>query len=1004
MGATNVNAMTPNSLSFTPTSATFAVTTPTGGVANAQAMASTSIQVGDNQGGSGVSKGDILKLTGTNQMPTNATITVNNSGIFNLDVGSQTAGILTLSGGNITATTGLLTLGGNVVGQHNQANQTPGRIFANMSLGRSSAALTRIFDISPGTLPGTDPANMVISGVISGPNHGLRMNDLDLETVSDGVMRFTGNNTYTGTTQVTLGTLLVDGSQPNSAVTVDGGTLGGIGTTGAVTVTSGTVSPGSSKGVLTTAGGLNMNAGGTLRIEVTGTTTPGTDYDRYVVTGALAIGASTILRLDVAGAGALTDNQLINGIVTYGSRTGTFAPTNVQFVNNPNNFQAILAYTANDIDLTLSGAATHVSFTGPSIVTAGQINNYTVTALNVFENTALAYTGTIHFTSNDPQADLPDDSTLTNGTQAFAFELRTAGLNKTLTATDSNVTALTGTVNVTVLPGPTTHYGINTLSTTTAGNAFVLGVTALDAFENTATNYTGTLNFTSSDPLAGLSPDSSLTNGVGFFAAILNTVGIQTLTVTDITTPTLQTTSNDINVVAAKATHFVFSSFPASPGAGDEFSMTVSARDQFNNTVPTYTGTVHFTSSDGGAVLPPNATLSSGVGSFDFTLKATGSQSITASDVTTPTIAGTQFFNVTGGAATHLFVSAPVSTVAGDAKVFTVTAQDQFDNTVPSYQGLVNFSTNDPQAFLQTSGSLTNGVGFFAVDSQDVGIPDDHGDGRCLRPASDGTSNNVNVAVAALHHFGFSGLPVNAITGTSFGFTVAAQDAFNNTVPTYNGTVQFTSNDSGGPALPPNSTLTAGSGTFNATFKTPGNRTLTATDISTPSITGTSAVILTRGLVVTGTTPTVNGFSADFNKPFSIGLPGSRILNLYDAVDAFGPSDVLLGRNAVQTITFNSVPNNTTFTLAFLASTTGPITYVTSAATLQTNIQNALNALGTVGVGNSLVTALSSTSVTVMFQGAQGFQSGSEHDIESGFNRRDRDHGGHQQPARQRGG
>ena len=82
-----------------------------------------------------------------------------------------------------------------------------------------------------------------------------------------------------------------------------------------------------------------------------------------------------------------------------------------------------------------------------------------------------------------------------------------------------------------------------------------------------------------------------------------------------------------------------------------------------------------------------------------------------------------------------------------------------------------------------------------------------------------------------------------------------------------------------------------------------------------------------------------------------------------------------LARNAIQTITFNSFANNSTFTLTFLGSTTGPITYVnTSAATLQTNIQNALNALSSVGVGNSLVTALNSTSVSVMFQGALGFQ------------------------------
>ena len=37
-----------------------------------------------------------------------------------------------------------------------------------------------------------------------------------------------------------------------------------------------------------------------------------------------------------------------------------------------------------------------------------------------------------------------------------------------------------------------------------------------------------------------------------------------------------------------------------------------------------YTGTVHFTSSDGAAVLPANSTLTNGVGTFSVTLKTAG--------------------------------------------------------------------------------------------------------------------------------------------------------------------------------------------------------------------------------------------------------------------------------------------------------------------------------------------------------------------------------------------
>ena len=67
---------------------------------------------------------------------------------------------------------------------------------------------------------------------------------------------------------------------------------------------------------------------------------------------------------------------------------------------------------------------------------------------------------------------------------------------------------------------------------------------------------------------------------------------------------------------------------PASATAGTGFSFTVTAQDQFNNTATGYTGTAHFSSSDGQAVLPANSTLTSGTGSFLATLKTAGSQTI----------------------------------------------------------------------------------------------------------------------------------------------------------------------------------------------------------------------------------------------------------------------------------------------------------------------------------------------------------------------------------------
>ena len=164
-------------------------------------------------------------------------------------------------------------------------------------------------------------------------------------------------------------------------------------------------------------------------------------------------------------------------------------------------------------------------------------------------------------------------------------------------------------------------------------------MTAKDADNNTTTGYTGTVHFTSSDTAAVLPANATLTAGVGTFSATLKTAGSQTLTATDTMSGTLAGSSGAVNVTLAAATHFAVSA-RASATAGSAFTFTVTAKDANNNTATGYTGTVHFTSSDTAAVLPANATLTAGVGTFSATLKTAGSQTLTATDTVSGTLAG----------------------------------------------------------------------------------------------------------------------------------------------------------------------------------------------------------------------------------------------------------------------------------------------------------------------------------------------------------------------------
>lgn len=83
-----------------------------------------------------------------------------------------------------------------------------------------------------------------------------------------GVLRLTGNNTYTGNTTLLGGILRVDGSITSSSVLIGrGATLSGVGYVGN-TINYGTISPGNSVGTLTIVGDYRQMAGSNYLVDI----------------------------------------------------------------------------------------------------------------------------------------------------------------------------------------------------------------------------------------------------------------------------------------------------------------------------------------------------------------------------------------------------------------------------------------------------------------------------------------------------------------------------------------------------------------------------------------------------------------------------------------------------------------------------------------------------------------------------------------------------------------
>ena len=235
-------------------------------------------------------------------------------------------------------------------------------------------------------------------------------------------------------------------------------------------------------------------------MQIAAFTTPGAGYDQLNLgAGVLTLGGSSVLTLDLAG---LTTSGTVNNLITYGSETGAFSAVNL--IDNPNNFQAVLTYTASGLNVSIVAPATHFQVTGLSgSVTAGTPLSVTVTALDASNNVALLYTGTVQFTTTDPslQAIVPANYIFTtgaNGAHTFTglTTLVTAG-NQTVTATDT-ANSLVGTSGaVTITPATASQLLITTQpsSTATAGVAFAAQpvVAEDDPFGNIVNDSTHTL-------------------------------------------------------------------------------------------------------------------------------------------------------------------------------------------------------------------------------------------------------------------------------------------------------------------------------------------------------------------------------------------------------------------------------------------------------------------------------------------------------------------------------
>jgi hypothetical protein len=374
--------------------------------------------------------------------------------------------------------------------------------------------------------------------------------------------------------------------------------------------------------------------------------------------------------------------------------------TNGQATNVPITLTLAQTATLNAVDVTNGyaaiassslvvnpGATTQYEVSAATPQTAGTAFNVTVAALDAFGNT------------NTTDSSTPVTLGSSTGSPTFSVNPQTlsAGLftvsatddvaeNMTITATDGNGTNGVSS-SITVRPAALNHFAISAITSPQTAGTPITGVTltAQDVYNNTATNFTGTVAYSGTAGVTGTSV--AFTAGVLSGASVTPTVAGSSETL--VVTGSGDTGTATFNVIpgAVSAAQSVISANPTSVTAGGSSTITVTEKDANGNQENPANGGVEVA-----PVLSVPSPSSLGTltdnGNGTFTASLTTSTStanspvVVSGTINSVAIGTTASVALTPGTVDHYVVTASSPQTRTAAFTVTVTAKDANGNTV----------------------------------------------------------------------------------------------------------------------------------------------------------------------------------------------------------------------------------------------------------------------------------------------------------------------------------
>ncbi len=495
-------------------------------------------------------------------------------------------------------------------------------------------------------------------------------------------------------------------------------------------------------------GNLAITYTGSHNLTFSGAATIGTNKPTVANSSgsAIAFGTATAISFS-AGVATVTSGK--NGVMTlYKAESASIAATE----------GTVTTVTPLAVTVASSAAAKFALTAVTTTPIAGEADNLTVSAQDSYGNVATSYSGSHDLTfsgaSAGPNGTVPTVSSSAGSEIAFggattlAFSAGVAtvtaskngamklykGGSTSLTATDGALLTPTPLV-VTVAAATAAKFTLSaSVTSLTAGGSSNLTTTALDAYGNTATGYTGSHNLTFSGAATvgtnkpTVANSSGTATAFGTATAISFTAGVATVTSSknglmkiyasgeadiEVSDGSISTaTPLEVTVTSAAAAKFVLTATSTTPTVGETDNLTTTAQDTYGNVATAYTGSHSLTYSTASAsptgVLPTvsdsagadvafaSATatnFSAGVATVSGTkngamkLYKTGSTSLKATDGTLLTPTALVVTVAPGTAIKFAFSASATSLAAGGSSNLTTTAQDSYGNTVTTYAG-----------------------------------------------------------------------------------------------------------------------------------------------------------------------------------------------------------------------------------------------------------------------------------------------------------------------------